>query len=122
MFNRKFTSSLTTEPQTRQTLRDVWQQAGLSDKDLEQVRAFVPFNPNTSLDQFEEVLSTMQSITIGIDAMLKEATDTLTLEEARMLVDIFKTEVPVNEEEYRYITRELFPSDIQQALKEEGVL
>lgn len=64
----------------------------------------------------------MQSITIGIDAMLKEATDTLTLEEARMLVDIFKTEVPVNEEEYRNITRELFPSDIQQAVKEEEVL
>ncbi len=110
------------EPQTYRTLRDLWRDSGLSDEALEQVMAFVPFNPDISLDQYDELLANMQAVENAIDSRVKAAVATLTLEEARIMVNILKNDPTTTEDEYRYITRELFSPEIQQALLQEGSL
>ena len=110
------------EPQTYQTLRDLWRDTGLSDEALEQVMAFVPFNPDIRLDHYDELLANMQAVENAIDSRVKAAVATLTLAEARILVNILKNDPTTTEDEYRYITRELFPTSIQQALMQEGIL
>lgn len=65
------------EPQTHQTLQDLWRETGLSDEALEQFMAFVPFNPNISLDDSDELLANLQTVQNAIDDRLKEATATL---------------------------------------------
>lgn len=109
------------EPQTHQTLRDLWRDAGLSDEALEQVMAFVPFNPDISLDDADELLANMQSVVDAIDALMRASMADVTLNEARAMMGIIKNDLEITEDEYRYIT-ELFPPDIQQALVQEGSL
>lgn len=110
------------EPQAHQTLRDLWRDSGLSDEALEQIMAFVPFNPDISLDQYDELLANLHAVENAIDSRLKAATATLTLDEARIMVNILKNDPTTTEDEYRYITRELFSPEIQQALLQEGSL
>ena len=109
------------EPQTYQTLRDLWRDSGLSDEALEQVMAFVPFNPNISLDESDELLANMQAVVDAIDAIMRASMADVTLDEARIMVNILKNDPTTTEDEYRYITRELFSPDIQQALIRTGV-
>ena len=109
------------EPQTYQTLRDLWRDTGLSDEALEQVMAFVPFNPDISLDDADELLANMQSVVDAIDALMRASMADVTLNEARAMMGIIKNDLEITEDEYRYIT-ELFPPDIQHALMQEGSL
>lgn len=110
------------KPQSPQTLRDLWRETGLSDEELEQAMALLPIDPTISLDQSDELMANLQAVQSVIDSWMKEATATLTLDEARIMIDILKDDPTTTEDEYRYITRELFPPDIQQALIQEGKL
>ena len=104
------------EPQKNETIGDLWRAAGLSDAALEQIMAFVPFNPNISLDESDELLANMQAVVDAIDARMRASMADVTLDEARIMVNILKNDPTTTEDEYRYITRELFSNSIQQAL------
>jgi hypothetical protein len=110
------------KPQSPQILRDIWKSAGLSETALKQTMTLFLFNPDISLDQVDDLLANLQSVGNAIDHYLREDAGTLTLDEARTLVEYLKDDPTATAEQYRYITRELITPEIQAALTQEGAL
>ncbi|MDE0298521.1 MAG: hypothetical protein OXN17_07815 [Candidatus Poribacteria bacterium] len=112
----------TVKNETDQTLQDLWQSAGLSINAISKVMELIPIDPTINLKDFESMLESSQVASRAIDNHLKSDAATLTLEEARGIVKILKDDPTTTAEEFQYITKELFPTEIQATLVEEGVL
>lgn len=111
----------TGEPEFSMTLGDLMESNGMTQSQMELITSVLPFNPKVNIAS-EEFMEMVDRLGDFIDRQMRESMETLTLEEARLMVQFMKEDPTMTAEDFRAITQDYFPVHLQDALRKEGVL
>ncbi len=111
----------TDEPEFSMTLGELMESNGMTQSQMELMTSVLPFNPKVNIVS-EEFIEMVDRLGEFIDRQMRESMKSLTLEEARLMVQFMKEDPTMTAEDYRAITQDYFPVHLKDALRKEGVL
>ena len=111
----------TDEPEFSMTLGDLMESNGMTQSQMELMTSVLPLNPNVNIAS-EEFIKMVDRLGDFIDRQMRESMKSLTLEEARLMVQFMKEDPTMTAEDFRAITQDYFPVHLKDALRKEGVL
>ena len=109
------------KPEFSMTLGDLMESKGMTQSQMELMTSVLPFNPKVNIAS-EEFIEMVDRVGEFIDRQMRESMKSLTLEEARLMVQFMKEDPTMTAEDYRAITQDYFPVHLKDALRKEGVL
>lgn len=108
-------------PEFSMTLGELMESNGMTQSQMELMTSVLPFNPKVNIAS-EEFIKMVDRLGDFIDRQMRESMKTLTLEEARLMVQFMKEDPTMTSEDFRTITQDYFPAHLKNALRKEGVL
>ena len=111
----------TDEPEFSMTLGELMESNGMTQSQMELMTSVFPLNLNVNIAS-EEFIKMVDRLGDFIDRQMRESMKTLTLEEARLMVQFMKEDPTMTAEDFRIITQDYFPVHLKNALRKEGVL
>ena len=108
-------------PEFSMTLGELMESNGMTQSQMELMTSVLPFNPKVNIVS-EEFIEMVDRLGEFIDRQMRESMKSLTLEEARLMVQFMKEDPTMTAEDFRIITQDYFPVHLKNALRKEGVL